>query len=117
MLQLKQIYDPRDNLEKARRMELLRFAQQNGVSEIVEAMPAILMRQILRARGLTRIAASARPLGALEPEAPAPANIVTVDAVADLERQWKREQAQEAPPPPKRRGRPRKVKADGKDVA
>ena len=48
---LNKIDDPRDNLEKAHRRELVLFAQAQGVSEITEHMPAILIRRTLRAKG------------------------------------------------------------------
>jgi hypothetical protein len=118
-MQLHSIQDPRDNLEKARRMELLRFAQENGVTEIVEAMPAIVMRQILRAKRLTRISIPNRTLGSAPvPEPQVSSSSVSVDAAADLAQQWKREAEAPPPAPPrKRRGRPPKVKQDGKDTA
>lgn len=62
-MQLKTIDDPRDSLAKARRWELEQYAKANGVTEIQPGMPAIVMRNILRSRGLTRIPVPARPLG------------------------------------------------------
>lgn len=59
---LRSIDDPRSDLDKARRRELYDFARENGV-ELEEGMPAILMRKILRERGLTRIKIPPRPLG------------------------------------------------------
>jgi hypothetical protein len=112
MLQLKAINDPRDALEKARRYELYQWARANGVTEIVETMPAILMRKILRARGLARIEIPKRTLGAPEQAAPPVTSDTAIDATSDLEQQWKREQL-EPPPPPKKRGRRPKVKQDG----
>ena len=97
MLVLKSIDDPRDALERARLPELLAFAAANGV-EIPPAFQdkAIIIRQLLRQRGLTRIKVPPRVLGkpyANETVAPdAPAN--TVDAAADLMRQ-----VMAAPPP------------------
>lgn len=97
---LKRIDDPRSNLEKARRPELVRFARANGMADISEAMPANLIRRRLVAAGLTRIQVSAPPLGlapgASQTIAPdAPVNVV--DADDDLERQFAREQAAAKP--------------------
>jgi len=92
---LNKIEDPRDNLEKATRRELFLFARENKVSDISDEMPAILMRDILRRRGLTRIRIPPRPLGAMNgggkgsagPAVPE-TNGVEADAIADLARQW-----------------------------
>ena len=62
-LVLNKIDDPRDNLEKARRMELYRFAKEHGL-DVTEEMPAILIRYELRRRGLTNIKIPVRILGA-----------------------------------------------------
>lgn len=43
--------DPRDDLEKARRSELWRFAAELGIKEIEPGMAATLMREILRKKG------------------------------------------------------------------
>lgn len=88
------VEDPRDRLEKATRLELWRFAQENGVNEITPEMPAMLMRPILRRRGLTNISVPRRELGS--PRGSAVSNNSTVaasqaDATADLARQWQQE--------------------------
>jgi hypothetical protein len=95
------IEDPRDSLEKARRAELERFAKANGVKEINGDMPAILMRAILRQKGLTRISIPPRTLGQYQPnpgEMPSAPAVAqgggSVDAVADLARQFAQQQAQ-----------------------
>jgi hypothetical protein len=62
-MQLLSITDPRDNLEKARRIELVRFAAEHGITDVKPDMPAILIRKILRSRNLTNIRVSARKLG------------------------------------------------------
>lgn len=62
-LQLLTIIDPRDNLEKARRPELVAYARANGLPDISEAMPAILIRKKLRNAGLTTIRIPERILG------------------------------------------------------
>lgn len=98
MLVLKTIDDPRDALEKARLPELLKFAAEQGV-EIPPAFQdkAIIIRQLLRQRGLTRISIPPRVLGmpnareAAAPDAPA----TEIDAVEDLMRQ-----VMAAPPAP-----------------
>ncbi len=107
---LNKIEDPRDNLEKATRRELFLFAREQKVNEISDEMPAILMRDILRRRGLTRIRVPPRPLGAMNgghasagPAVPE-ANGVEADAIADLARQWAQQarapEAQEPAAPP-----------------
>ena len=104
---LNNIEDPRSNLDKARRSELYEFAKNNGVTEINDNMPAILMREILRGKGLTRIPVPDRRLGQTNQpnprphyqntmaapggQQPAPKG-VAVDAVADLARQYQQEQ-------------------------
>lgn len=101
-----EIIDPRGSLERARRLELYRFATENGVSEIKDTMPADLMRSILRGKGLTNIAVPRRELGAMQPTFTTPNShrsgqpqprqpdvIATVDATADLARQWAQQEA------------------------
>lgn len=92
-LQLSKTYDPRDQLEKARRKELERFAEANEVKDIVPGMPAALMRNILRARGLTRIDIPQRVLGqnqvgSAPPPVVAESDGQTLSADDDLMRQW-----------------------------
>lgn len=102
-MQLNRIDDPRDPLSKARRSELVKYARANGVKEIVPDMPALLMRDILRRRGLTRPPIPNRPLGAqVQNGLPAVAagtqqSGVEADALADLARQY---QQQRQPPAP-----------------
>lgn len=93
---LTRIDDPRDNLEKARRMELVAFAKAQGVEGISEDMPAMLIRKRLRTLGLTQIAIPQRILGqttARHADAPmglpgVGERVAEVDADADLERQF-----------------------------
>lgn len=105
--------DPRDNLERARRRELVKFAEVNGIREVVSEMPATLMRKILRARGLTQIAVQPTRLGDIprqnfnkkvqpKPQAishrqlvPEP-RCVEVSADDDLMRQWSESQGVKA---------------------
>lgn len=98
---LNKIEDPRDNLEKARLWELEAFAAANRVTEVRPGMPAILIRKILRSKGVTRIRIPPRQLGALNGGgAPLPTGdekVVEADASDDLMRQWLQQQA--APPP------------------
>ena len=54
-MQLNRITDPRGFLERATRKELELFAKARGVMEIECGMPAPLMREILRRRGVTDI--------------------------------------------------------------
>lgn len=102
-LKLTRVDDPRDSLTKARKRELVAFAQANGVprDEVNDEMPAILIRRRLRDRGLTRIDVPHRPLGQIgqtriggeenggAPPALAPeAQGGEIDAEDDLERQY-----------------------------
>jgi len=101
-MQLNRIDDPRDPLSKARRDELRRYARKNGI-EVHPDMPALLLRDLLRQRGLTRPPIPNRPLGAQVqnglPALPSGGqqNGVEADAIADLARQY---QQQRQPPPP-----------------
>lgn len=69
---LNKIEDPRDNLAKARLWELQQFAAANNVAEVKADMPAILIRSILRSKGLTRIPVPDRPLGQMNQPHPRP---------------------------------------------
>lgn len=95
--QLKSVDDPRDRLDKASRVELIKFAQQNSVAEIDPEMPAILMRELLRSKGLTNINIAPRLLG--QPRGRAvvageQANVPVMNSTADLARQWQEQQKQ-----------------------
>lgn len=103
-MQLLSIQDPRDNLEKARKFELVQFAHAQCISGIDPAMPAILIRRILRNRGHVNIDVPARPLGqtpgARGSTGPStPENTVEMLADDDLMQQWKRQQEQESAAP------------------
>lgn len=104
--------DPRDNYEKLRRIELVRHGVEHGV-DVNENMPAMLIRHRLRAANIPPPAVVPyRPLGidrgqdtspnshrlSMPMAAPPPPNApaVSVDAIADLERQF----ANPAPLPP-----------------
>lgn len=93
---LNRIDDPRDNLEKAHRLELVKFAHAQGVTEITEHMPAILIRRMLRAKGLTNIRIPPRALGQ-QAGTSAPngsqQEVPSIDAADDLARQFAAEQA------------------------
>jgi hypothetical protein len=104
------VTDPRDNLDKARRPEIYKFAQENGVKEITPEWPASGMRLELRKRGLTNIKIPHRIFGTPDNRtmlnsngAPMPVSAQTqgpveVDAAADLMRQVA-SGAYEQPPP------------------
>lgn len=62
-MQLLNVTDPRDNLAKAKRTELVSYAHKEGQTDITPAMPAILIRNILRSRGLSRIQIPRRVIG------------------------------------------------------
>ena len=112
--QLNKIIDPRDPLSKARRMELFRFAQDNGISDIQETMPADMMRDILRSRNVTSISVPDRPLGSAQQTFTTPTShkttggviqpaqevIPVVSASVDVARQWLAQQSQPQPPQP-----------------
>lgn len=96
---LHHITDPRDSLEKATRYELVEFANANGMKDVSEAMPAILIRRKLRAAGLTNIKVPPRLLGIVGGEMisddrvpPTDKKVVEVDADDDLARQFEQEQ-------------------------
>lgn len=91
---LNKIEDPRDALQKAKRPELIQHARAHNVSEIHPEMPAIMMRQILRSKGLTRINLPPRPLGAPLGPAVTSDQGATVDADADLARQWQQQKTE-----------------------
>jgi len=107
-MHLSQVEDHRDCLQKATRKELELFAAAQGISEIDPRMAATLMRQILRAKGITNIEAQFpylrnRTIGqmngvnATRPGVPNPnAKVVEVDATQDLMRQWREQQARDA---------------------
>jgi hypothetical protein len=61
-MQLLSIEDPRDNLQKANRWELIDYAKANGI-DVPQDAPAIYTMKVLRARGLTNIRVPDRPLG------------------------------------------------------
>lgn len=103
---LNKIDDPRDNLERAKRLELVAFAKANGLDHITNEHPAIVIRAELRQRGLTNIKVPPRPLGAQtrRPGAgvvaqPPAQNAIEVNAAADLARQFAQQQSQPPPPP------------------
>lgn len=90
ILDSKRTVDPRDNLDKARRRELVEFAQANGLTDIDENMPADGydgIRHLLRSKGITRIIIPPRKLGAqasertfpLKPHKPAANSRVETD--------------------------------------
>lgn len=93
-MQLNKIDDPRDRLEKARRKELERFAETHNVAEIKPGMPAMLMRKILRRRGLTDIRIPHRPLGgqsranSVVPDSVAQEDVASMDAADLLAAEW-----------------------------
>lgn len=85
--------DPRDNLQKATRYAVWRFAKANGI-DFPEDAPADIVRAALRQRGLRNIPVNRPELGAQNGGAgdsvvPASSG-VEVDATADLAAQWAR---------------------------
>jgi hypothetical protein len=109
-MQLNKIQDPRRNIEKARRHELVLFAKAHGVKEIKPDMPATLIRKILTSKGLTDIRITQRTLGqnhtlitGIQPSSPKKPKkgedhgyrdtVETIDADEDLMRQYEAEHA------------------------
>jgi hypothetical protein len=106
-VQILRTEDRRSNLERARRSELVKFAKENGISEIIPEMPATLMRKILQSRGLTNIQVAPSRLGDiprknLNQRVQLKSSVrhdileshgVEVDADVDLMRQWQASQA------------------------
>ena len=98
-MQLLSVQDPRDNLEKANRDELAKYAKEMGVSGITEETPEIVSRKILRSLGFVNIKPRARPLGSYQGKSFGGQSITdttlsnSIDADVELERQWKQEQA------------------------
>jgi len=98
-MQLLTTEDPRDNLQKANRWELVAFAKENGI-DLDENTPAIVSAKILRDRGLTNIKIPDRPLGlyvsskneALVEHAPSVKGEITINAEDDLVRQYEQQQ-------------------------
>lgn len=103
---LNRIEDPRSPLQKARRIELVAFAHQHGMTDITEQMPADLIRAKLRAKNLTHIKVNAKPLGAAgdarQTQQAAPERGVEIDYEADLERQFMAESTRPVSAIPKR---------------
>lgn len=92
---LNKIEDPRDNLSKATRYQVWKFAKANGI-DFPEGTPADIVRAELRRRGLRNIAVNRPELGAQNSgEAGAavvpPSNGKEVDALADITAQWERD--------------------------
>ena len=101
MTVLSRVDDPRNNLKKATRWELIQFARSKGVN-IDPEMPAELMRDILADNGHTDIQLPPRVLGSpnywgrgktatsVPPMSVKADN--TVNAKSDLARQWREQQ-------------------------
>ena len=102
--------DPRDGLTRARRPELLAYAQANGIPGVDDNTPKRVLARLLRARGLTTPDIPARFLGMPEnaTEAqPAEHDLVGTGEILDAEdsfmQQWEAEQGRrnaEPDPPP-----------------
>lgn len=89
-MQLLKTLDPRDNLEKTKRFQLVQFAQEKGATwpdgtPITEDVPAPIIRRRLRQLGLTRIDTTQVNH---EPKV-APQKVEAVMADDDLWRQWR----------------------------
>ena len=56
-------FDPRDPWAKTRRMELVRYAAELGIKDIVEQMPKDLMIKRLKAHGVQPPRVPPRPIG------------------------------------------------------
>lgn len=111
---LNKIDDPRDNLERAKRGELVAFAQAHGLRHVTWDTPAILIRAELRAKGITNIRVPPRPLGSQagrHHQAMAAPNqkVLEVNAAADLARQFEQQQAAPPPTPLPRTDKPKRL--------
>lgn len=99
MLSLKSIEDPRDLLEKATRKELENYAKENGIKEIKQTMPAVVMRQLLRRRGVFDVGVRrtlGRPMNAVKQEIDYSQEAsVTMSADDALMKQWEVDDAQD----------------------
>ena len=102
-MQLLSIDDPRDNLQKATRFELIDFAKANGI-DVPEDAPAIYTMKILRSRGLTNIRIPDRPLGLYvgsgevmsEAQISSDSEVISSNAEDDLIRQYQTQKKEEA---------------------
>lgn len=94
--------DPSDNMDRMRRMQLVRFAHDNGQMDIHADMPASLIRDYLRKRGITRAPPQPSIFGAMNQHPDPGQNVPAVDATSDLERQYLAQQ-----PERRRPGRPK----------
>lgn len=94
-MRLDRVDDPRDNLAKATRYAVWKFAKANGI-DFPEDAPADVVRAALRQKGLRNIPVNRPPLGAQNGPAGGQAIVpdaqgVEVDATADLAAQWERD--------------------------
>lgn len=69
LLDQKRTVDPRDNLDRAHRRELVEFARANGLdvdenmpADDIEGRPGTGLRNMLRAKGITRISVPRRSI-------------------------------------------------------
>lgn len=106
-------FDPRDPWAKARRIEVFRWAQEKGITEIVEQMPKDVMVNRLKARNIPPPPVPSRMIGAhIDPRSgdtsptshrhggqpqKLAATTVEVDAADVLERDWQQQSAVAAP--------------------
>jgi len=114
-MRLNKTDDPRDNLQRATKRELIDFAHAKGLTEVHEGMPVDSLphegkqgiRELLRSKGLSRIPVPPRPLGAkiplrthaLHPSQPAkPVQSATADEWAEFQqfKAWKAAQTPKA---------------------
>jgi hypothetical protein len=106
-MQLNKIDDPRSNLQKARRRQLVEFAHAKGMTEISEQMDADLIRERLMQRGFSQIPLRTYSLGhagrhevpPIGPKAPPQASPpgLSADELQQF-REWQ-QQRQQAPAP------------------
>lgn len=105
MIEPDKTLDPRSPWDYVRRMELVRYAAEKGVTEIVEAMPKTVMVQILRQKGFGPPNVRTRSIGKNmnprawdtdvnthqvppQPKQDAKAETVEVDADELMAREW-----------------------------
>src|SRR5512139_935536 len=105
MIEPDKTLDPRNPWDSVRRMELVRYAAEKGVKEIIEAMPKTVMVQILKQKGYPPPNVRARNIGknmnprawdtdanthqaAPQPKQDVKAETVEIDADELLMREW-----------------------------
>ncbi len=90
---LKSQDDPRSPLQRMRRYELINYARANGIPNVTDNVPAIIIRKLCAAKGLRGLMVRRPPLGSVTGSVSNMAvlpdvQVNEIDADADLERQF-----------------------------